>query len=267
MKLSFCTLGCPNWDIKKIVQFAKMYDYDGVELRGAGRQHISLEFSSQERREIKKLFEDNGIEIACISAYTRFASPIEAERKMNIETLVQYCELAKEIGAPIVRSFIGDVPVGVKEEDYMSYIPESLSEVGERIASLGVNVVIETHDYFSTGKLISMLIERINNKDINALWDVWHPYRMGESPEETLNYLKADLRHTHIKDAKKIDDNWQLVLPGEGDIPIKKIVELLKEINYNGYLSFEWEKMWHPEIEEPEVAFPRYIGYMKSIGV
>ena len=110
MKLSFSTLGCPDWNIRKIVESARLYGYNGVELRGAGRQHISLEVSPLERREIKKLFEDNGIEICCISAYTRFSSPVKEERDMNIETLVRYCELAREMGSGIVRSFIGNVP-------------------------------------------------------------------------------------------------------------------------------------------------------------
>ncbi|MGC8972409.1 MAG: sugar phosphate isomerase/epimerase family protein [bacterium] len=265
MKLSFSTLGCPNWDIKKIVDFARRYGYNGVELRGAGRQHISLEISPLERREIKNLFEDNGIEICCISAYTRFASPIKEERDMNVEALVRYCELAKEMGSSIVRSFIGDVPKDVSELDYMSYIPEALHKVGEKIENLGIDVVVETHDYFSTGRLISEIIKKTKSRNIKALWDVWHPYKSGESPRETLEFLKPYLRHIHIKDAKKLDDSWQLVLPGEGDIPLVEIINLLKEVDYIGYLSFEWEKMWHPEIPEPEIAFPRYIEYMRSI--
>lgn len=267
MKLSFSTLGCPTWDIKRIVESARRYGYDGVELRGAGRQHISLEVSPLERSEIKRLFEDNNVEICCISAYTRFASPIREERELNIETLIRYCELAREMNAPVVRSFIGDVPREISESEYMSYIPDALHKVGEKIEGLGVDVVIETHDYFSTGRVISDIIRRTDSKNIKALWDVWHPYRSGESPRETVEYLKPYLRHMHIKDAKRIDENWQLVLPGEGDIPLKEIVGLLREIDYQGYLSFEWEKMWHPEIQEPEVAFPRYIEYMKSIGV
>lgn len=265
MKLSFSTLGCPNWDIRRIVEFARRYRYDGVELRGAGRQHISLEISSLERREIKTLFEDNGVEICCISAYTRFASPVKEERDMNVETLIRYCELAKEMGSGIVRSFVGDVPKDVSESDYMNYIPEALHNVGERIKDLGVDVVIETHDHFSTGRLISEIIKKAESENIKALWDVWHPYRSGESPKETIEYLRPYLRHMHIKDAKKLDDSWQLVLPGEGDIPLVEIINLLKEAGYNGYLSFEWEKMWHPEIPEPEIAFPKYVEYIRSV--
>ncbi|MCX7795712.1 MAG: sugar phosphate isomerase/epimerase [bacterium] len=267
MRLSFSTLGCPNWDIKKIVESARRYGYNGVELRGSGRQHISLEISPIERNEIKRLFEDNGIEICCISAYTRFASPIKDEREANIENLIRYCELAKEIDAPIVRTFIGDVPKEIIESEYMNYIPEALHKVGEKIKDFKVDVVVETHDYFSTGKLVSDIIKRADIENIKALWDVWHPYRSGESPKETLEYLKDYLRHMHIKDAKRIDDDWHLVLPGEGDIPLREIIDLLRAIDYQGYLSFEWEKMWHPEILEPEIAFPRYIEYMRSIGI
>jgi hypothetical protein len=29
-------------------------------------------------------------------------------------------------------------------------------------------------------------------------------------------------------------------------------------------LSLEWEKKWHPEIEEPEVALPQYVMVMRD---
>jgi len=40
---------------------------------------------------------------------------------------------------------------------------------------------------------------------------------------------------------------------------------MLTSSGYNGYYAFEWEKKWHPEIEEPETAFPAYAEYMRSI--
>jgi hypothetical protein len=39
---------------------------------------------------------------------------------------------------------------------------------------------------------------------------------------------------------------------------------------YRGYFSFEWEKVWHPEIADPEVAIADYAqvvtGYLKDAG-
>jgi hypothetical protein len=54
-------------------------------------------------------------------------------------------------------------------------------------------------------------------------------------------------------------------------VPIKTQVSVLAKAGYTGYYCLEWEKKWHPEIEEPEVAFPHYartIGeYLAEAGV
>jgi hypothetical protein len=52
---------------------------------------------------------------------------------------------------------------------------------------------------------------------------------------------------------------------------VKEQVRVLASSGYKGYYCFEWEKKWHPEIEEPEVAFPHYAktvtGYLAAAGV
>jgi sugar phosphate isomerase/epimerase len=48
-----------------------------------------------------------------------------------------------------------------------------------------------------------------------------------------------------------------LTLLGGGDLPVPSILSTLHNRNYNGWLSVEWEKKWHPEIAEPEIAIPQ----------
>lgn len=50
---------------------------------------------------------------------------------------------------------------------------------------------------------------------------------------------------------------------GEGVLPCAEITRLLEENCFEGYLSLEWEKMWIPELDGPEIAFPGYVDYMK----
>jgi len=49
---------------------------------------------------------------------------------------------------------------------------------------------------------------------------------------------------------------------------VKKQVQLLAARGYTGSFSFEWEKVWHPDLEEPEVAIADYAkvvrGYLKE---
>ena len=50
---------------------------------------------------------------------------------------------------------------------------------------------------------------------------------------------------------------------------MKKQVQLLAARGYTGSFSFEWEKAWHPDLEEPEVAIADYAkvvsGYLKKL--
>jgi sugar phosphate isomerase/epimerase len=54
------------------------------------------------------------------------------------------------------------------------------------------------------------------------------------------------------------------VLTGRGQVPVKRQVAALAGIGYTGSYSFEWEKVWHPDIEEPEIAFPDYARVMRE---
>ena len=79
------------------------------------------------------------------------------------------------------------------------------------------------------------------------------------------------VKHVHLKDADQREDgSFELKLLGEGNVPNYEVVKLLIEKGYDGYLSAEWEKKWHPTIEEPEVAIPQHAevirGWLEELG-
>jgi sugar phosphate isomerase/epimerase len=47
-------------------------------------------------------------------------------------------------------------------------------------------------------------------------------------------------------------------------VPVRRILALLQEAGYNGYVSVEWEKKWHPDLAEPEVAIPQHIAWLRE---
>ena len=53
------------------------------------------------------------------------------------------------------------------------------------------------------------------------------------------------------------------LLAGRGAVSFAEAIDTLHGLSYEGYISFEWEKYWHPEIEEPEVAFEDFATAMK----
>jgi sugar phosphate isomerase/epimerase len=91
-----------------------------------------------------------------------------------------------------------------------------------------------------------------------------------ERPADTFAKVGRFVKHTHIKDSVPAGDDRKYVLTGEGDLPMEDIVKTLVAGEYKGYYCFEWEKVWHPEIAEPEIAIPQYAkamrGYLEHAG-
>jgi fatty-acyl-CoA synthase len=129
----------------------------------------------------------------------------------------------------------------------------------------GVTVLLETHDAFCRGEEVAKVLAQVEHPRLAAVWDVHHPFRMGESIETTWKLIGARTAHVHIKDARlRPDGSWQLVLLGKGEVPCRAVVELLYREGYKGAISAEWEKKWHPEIEEPEIAMPQHARVLRQ---
>ena len=69
----------------------------------------------------------------------------------------------------------------------------------------------------------------------------------------------------HVKDARRGADAWRQVLLGEGEVPVAESVSALGAAGYRGWLVVEWEKHWHPELEEPEIALAQHAEAMAGV--
>ena len=99
------------------------------------------------------------------------------------------------------------------------------------------------------------------------IWDVANSLAAGDSIAEAAGEVAPHLAHVHLRDARAVagQEHWLPVLAGHGNVSFDDAVSALRGLQYDGYISFEWEKYWHPEIEEPEVALPDFVKAMKAI--
>ena len=128
----------------------------------------------------------------------------------------------------------------------------------------GVTVIVESHGDFTDSPSLLDLLKQAGD-GVALLWDTHHTYVDGkEKPADTFAALGSYVRHTHIKDSVPAGAERHYVLTGKGDVPIADIVRTLVTGGYTGYYCFEWEKAWHPDIDEPEVAIPDYASAMRG---
>jgi fatty-acyl-CoA synthase len=129
----------------------------------------------------------------------------------------------------------------------------------------GVRLAVETHDDFSSARTLAELLGYARGS-AGAVYDVHHPHRMGERPPDVLQALGHNVRHVHVKDAVRLPgrDEWQLVLLGQGEVPVRELMGLLPGAGYDGWVSLEFERKWHPELARPEVALRPQIALLRE---
>lgn len=255
LPIGFSTLGCPSWGWLKVLDFAQHNGFAAVELRGLqGTMDFASrpEFADAHIGQSKKEIADRGLRISCVSSSANMHET-GRQQEQQLADARRFIDLAARLGAPYVRVF-GNKLAGPRA-DAVDHIAGSLRELGDYAAPKSVTVLLESHGDFTNSAILREILEKAASPHVGLLWDAHNTFVEGkEDPAITVRELGKYIRHTHLKDSRREDGRDRYILTGRGDVPVKRQVELLAAAGYAGYYSFEWEKAWHPEIEEPEVA-------------
>jgi sugar phosphate isomerase/epimerase len=261
LPLAFSTLGCPGWTWPQILDFAEKNEFAAVELRGLlGDMNLPArpEFAADKIPTAKRDVAAHGLKIACVSSSAEMHVADPQKRAQQLSDARSFIDLASALGAPYVRVF-GNKMDGPREE-VIARVSNGLHELGEYAGPRNVTVIIESHGDFTDSATLKEILTRADSEHVALLWDAHHTFASShEEPEFTVAQLGKWIRHTHLKDSVPDGKDRHYVLTGKGDVPVKRQVEVLVKINYSGFYCFEWEKKWHPDLLEPEVAFPDYV--------
>lgn len=267
--LSFSTLGCPDWSFQQIIRFAKKNKYDGIELRGIQRELYlpnCPEFSTPLRiRESRNMMEDKGLTCIGLGASTALHYSLSAERTKNIDEGKRFIDLAQELNCPNVRVFPNDIPKGKQKSEIMDLISTGLLELADYAKGTNVKVLLESHGAFVSSEDLLKIMKRAEHPHVGLIWDIVNMWvKTKESPAKAYEALKDYIVHTHIKDMNFVDDKIVYKLLGRGESPVFEAINTLDQAGYKGFYSFEWEKLWQPKLEEPEIAIADYSAVMRK---
>jgi sugar phosphate isomerase/epimerase len=264
--IAFSTLGCPAWSWKTILDQADRLGYAAIELRGvAGEMDLPKvpELSGSRIAESKRDVAALGLVISDLGASAHMHEKDPAARAKQLDEGRRFIDLAHALGVKYVRMFGDKMPEGESRDDVLRRVVDGFREMAAYAKPAGVVVIIESHGDFTRSKDLEEILTSVNSDAFALLWDAHHTFvTAGEQPADTYAKLGRWIRHTHLKDSKPEGAERRYVLTGTGEVPVKEQVKVLAGAKYPGYYCFEWEKKWHPDIEEPEVAFPHYAKVM-----
>ena len=271
MKLSISTLGCPDWTFEQILNNFAALGVEGIEVRGiegiVEPDKIPY-FTEEQKDETLARAAAKGLKFIGFGTSASFHDA--AKWQTNVDTCKTAIDVCARMGIPAIRVFGNNCPEGEGRAETLQRIGEGIREVCRYATDKGVYVNLEIHGQINSVETVKPILDICGAEpSFGIIWDVMHSDKStGDDFEEFYQLIKPYIRHMHLKDHLRASEPpFKLVNIGKGDIPLKAIIRRVLEDGYDGYFSFEWEKKWHPELDEPEIAFPEFAAFMKEFMV
>lgn len=209
---------------------------------------------------VSRILKEHQLSVACytVAAQLRTDDPASIEEQM-----LRHIDFATAIGAPMVHhTLVPDLSLSLNAPTYDEVL-ERIFPLAERIAvaceQRGITCLYEPQGmYFNGIGGLGPFLERMqsNGHRVGICGDLGNSVFVDEAPETVLAHFANDIRHVHIKDLLVTDDptdvkeqkafrsrggKWLCeVEPGRGSVHLAQCLTILKQINYQGKISFEF---------------------------
>lgn len=251
MKLSFSTRGWENVGWDELTASACEMRFSGIEVYNACRyQSFTGNGSPLDSYSILRTFRElreKKLSVPC------FDTSVDISGKLDDDVLMHTMRIASDMKSPYVSVCASEDKSDVIRKNLQALIPAAEQNK--------VTILIETSGIYADTALLRDLMNDFACDQMAVLWDVHHPYRdNGETPALSIKNLGAYVKHVHLRDS---DDADTYNLIGEGNFPIKEVMDALWSIDYDGFISLEWKPNWMEDLKEMDVIFPHFVNYME----
>jgi len=262
MKFAFMTFSCRDSGFDEVLDIAKTYGYDGIELRTGGDHKHGVEPGADKAilQEAKRKAAEKGIAICAVATPCKLALSEDWQETMQIAK--DSIKLAEEIGAPVIRVFGGKLDGEHQREETFERLVISLKELAKPAADAGITVCLETHDSWSCPKMVAKVMQAVNEPSVAVNWDALHTIARGNTKEaESFEILKPWIKHVHAHDGILGEGGrYTFKTFGEGVADYATVIRVLRDCDYTGYVSGEWIN-WE---DSYEVHLPRELAKLKG---
>lgn len=202
-----------DWDIPTLIANCGKARVFGAELRTSQSyaHGVELELSAQQRREVRKRFEDSPITLVGIATSERYDSPEIAKLKAAIENTKAYIKLSRDIGGSGVRVFPNSFHDGVPREKTIEQIGNSLNIVGAFAADYGQQVRLEAHGNAGELPTLRAIMDQVVQPSVRVKLNSDKRDTSGNGFEHNFNLVKDLLGDTlHLHNLKNAEFPYQL---------------------------------------------------------
>ena len=249
MKIAFSTKNVTRPSFLDTCRYAFDYGFEGFEIHDAIKERSGHHDSILRRDRIadahRKLVNRN-LSVCAL----RMPYPIESE-ETTAELVEKYVNMAAVSG-------IENIIVRAESKTDFAVLDEKMSAAIKRAEETDVNILFETVGYLAKTENVIDIINHFACAAIGASWNVRSTYfGAGENAETTIKNLGAYIKYVRLGDMK----DGKTVLIGEGDLDVKKLLNSLSSLNYEGFICVAWNE----EISDADIVLTHFTNYISSL--
>ncbi len=256
MKLAVSSYSFSQLNITQLecVKKAKELGFEAIEM-----VEIQPHDNSSKKDYAKKIREEAdkaGIEISnfCIGA-----DFLKKDLNAEIKYVMENVDYANILGVKTMRHDVTYCPNGfVPFSKALPIIAKGTREVTQYAKTLGIKTCSENHGFYAQdSERIEAIINAVDDENYGWLGDMGNFLCVDEDPATAFSRLAPYAIYIHAKDfiVKKATEpnpgemffmsrggNYlKGTVVGHGNVPVLNCLNILKRVNYNGYISIEFE--------------------------
>jgi len=217
-----------DWDLPTLIANCEKTRVLGVELRTQHKHGVESSLNAQQRRDVKKRFEDNPVELVGLGTNFAFHHVDTARLQRDIEGAKQYIKLSRDVGGSGVKVKPNDLPKNVSREKTIEQIGKSLNELGRFGADYGQKIRLEVHGGCSPLPIIKAIMDIADHPNVGVCWNCNSQDLQGRGLEHNFNLVKDRFADTvHIRELNI------------GSYPYQELVNLFVAMSYGGWILLE----------------------------
>lgn len=269
MRIGMFTSGYQRYPLEKAFADSRRFGYDYVELWG-GRPHaFPMDLKAGEQKEVLNLVDKYEMPVEIYTPEHNgypynymMGSALQWEDSMcYLETAL---EMGKALGAEYTLISAGHAGNLATQKEIRKRLEKSLGRLCAYAEKIDTKIILEPLTAFETNVCTSAnelveILDKIDSRCLTGMCDIVVPYLRHEPIMSYFTKLGTRMNHLHLQDSDGISELH--VLPGEGEAPLRELLEEVIQIGYHGRMTIELVTAY---INEPSFYARRAIRWVKE---
>ncbi len=242
-----------GYTLAELFDKARLYGYDGVELRGFRKDTATPDYLAEAQREWTR----SGVQHLLMACPCELNNPDAGARAAEVEKCADLLRRGAAIGIRTWNTFSGTLlgegrsytefdqnGSGAATEEQWDWAVEGFRQLGQVAEELGVRMAFETHNCYlhDLAAPTVQFLERIGSPAIGANLDLGNIVinAKGESVSQAVETLGDRIYYLHLKNLYKPSGGGWVVCPlSDGIIDNRLLLRLLQAQGYAGHICLE----------------------------